>query len=308
VEFKDYYKTLGVDRTASQEDIQKAYRKLARKYHPDVNKQSGSEETFKEIGEAHSVLGDPGKREKYDQYGAAWKHAEQHPGFSNPFDEFSGGSGFDSFYDVLEHMFGAGRRGAGGGFSGFDGPFGANFNGFGGRGQDHEAELSVTLEEAARGGARTIRIPGPKGTKTVKVIVPEGVRNGERIRLVGQGGVGADRHGDLYLEVRILPHPRWVLDGLDLHTTVTVPPWKAALGGKVDLETLSGKLRAAIPEGISTGTSVRLRGQGYPAKGERGDLYVEVEVGLTGTLTKREKDLYNELKTIDAKRGNHGSQ
>jgi len=252
MEFKDYYAVLGVAKNASQAEIQRAYRKLARKYHPDINKTPGAEDKFKDIGEAYEVLKDPDKRAKYDRYGAAWKAAQQGGGTPPPgyedvwFDlggaedfTFSEGSGFSSFF---EQLFGAaarprtaqGRRGARGFTPGAQWAM---------PGADQEARLTLTLEEAAHGGEREIALSGPTPgqNKTYMVHIPKGIRPGQRIRLAGQRekSVGGPP-GDLYLLVEILPHPTFRLEDRDLYTTVPVTPWEAALGAEVRLVMLDG--------------------------------------------------------------------
>ena len=312
MEFKDYYAVLGVAKHASQEEIQRAYRKLARKYHPDINKTPGAEDKFKDIGEAYEVLKDPDKRAKYDRYGAAWKAAEQGGGAPPPgyedvwFDlggaedfTFSGGSGFSSFF---EQLFGAaagrhtaqGRRGA----RGFT--HGAQWTM---PGADREAHLALTLEEAAHGGEREISLSGPtpEQSKTYMVRIPKGIRSGQRIRLAGQGekGVGGAPAGDLYLMVEILPHPTFRLEDRDLYTTVPVTPWEAALGAEVRLATLDGAVNVKIPAGSSSGRKIRLKGKGFPApRSSPGDLYAEISIRVPQTLSAEEKALFEQLANV----------
>jgi len=315
LQYKDYYAVLGVARDASKDDIQKAYRKLARKYHPDVNKEEGAEGKFKEIAEAYEVLKDPEKRSKYDHYGAAWKAAQQRPGASGPppgFEEFrfdfggpGGFSGFDAgsgegFSSFFEMLFG---RGAGGArwrpgqraqaWSGAE-PWSA-------APADHEAHLPLTLEEAARGGSREITLAEPQSgkTRTFRVKIPRGVRSGQRIRLSGQGARGDGKRGDLYLLVDLQPHPRFHLEGQDLHTTLEISPWQAALGGQAELPTLEETLTVKVPPGSSSGRRIRLRGKGFPgANGERGDLYAELRIVVPESLSERERRLYQELSEV----------
>jgi len=310
MEFKDYYATLGVAKHASQEEIQRAYRKLARKYHPDINKASGAEEKFKDIGEAYEVLKDPDKRAKYDRYGAAWKAAEQGGGTPPPgyediwFDRggaedfmFSGTSGFSSFF---EQLFGnATRRGtaqrqrdARGYAAGWSMP-----------GADQEARLALTLEEAAHGGERELSLSSPttNQTKTYVVHIPKGIRPGQRIRLAGQGdkGMGGAPAGDLYLMVDLLPHPTFRLEGHDLYTTVPVTPWEAALGAKVTVPTLDGAVNFHIPPGSSSGRKIRLKGKGFPnAKSGAGDLYAEINIRVPEALSTEERELFEQLAKV----------
>ncbi len=298
MEYKDYYATLGVKKDASDDDIQKAYRKLARKFHPDVNKAPEAEAKFKEIGEAYEVLKDSDKRQKYDQYGSAWKRAQQTgstpPGWEG---NFGGGDGdFSSFFDML--FGGAGRRGgARGGAGGFQGFGGQGFPGAGG---DTEATIKLSLEEAVRGGKREITLQDPNSgqRKTLSVRIPEGVRAGQRIRLANQGqpGMNGAAAGDLYLRLEIEPDPRFKIEGADLHTTVPVSPWEAALGGDAEVQTLDGAVRVKIPAGSSSGRKIRLRGRGMAqAGGEKGDLLAEIRIVVPEKLSERERELFEQL-------------
>jgi curved DNA-binding protein len=312
LEYKDYYATLGVKKDASQDEIQKAYRKLARKFHPDVNKAPEAEVKFKEVGEAYEVLKDADKRQKYDQYGSAWKRAQQTgappPGWEGVHFDFGnrgggGGGGFDfgdgefsSFFDMLFGGGGGGRRGrAGAGFGGFGGPGGVR-----GVGGDSEAVISISLEEAVRGGKREITVSDPNSgqRKTLSVKIPEGVRAGQRIRLAGQGqpGMGGGPAGDLYLKIEVEADPRFRVEGADLHTTVAVSPWEAALGGDAEVQTLDGAVRVKIPAGSSSGRKIRLRGRGIPQPGgEKGDLLAEIRILVPEKLSDRERELFEEL-------------
>lgn len=317
MEFKDYYSTLGVSRNASADDIQKAYRKLARKYHPDVNQSPQAESKFKEISEAYEVLKDDDKRSTYDRYGAAWKDAARAggappPGFDFHFDfgQGGGGRGFggSGFSDFFEMLFGgrggrsAGNPFGGGGFSGF-GDFGGESQGWppgGGRprGQDQQAKIALTLEEAARGGQREITVADMVGrSRTYSVNIPPGVRPGQKIRLQGRGGPGAGGGpaGDLYLHIDLKPHDRFRLEGSDLYTSLDVSPWEAALGAELAVKTLDGSIKVRIPPGTSSGRKIRLRGKGFPARGSTGDLYAEVRVMVPKKLSKRERELFEEL-------------
>ncbi|MEA2560160.1 MAG: curved DNA-binding protein [Acidobacteriota bacterium] len=309
MDYKDYYAILGVKKDAPEDEIQKAYRKLARKFHPDVNKAPEAEAKFKEIGEAYEVLKDPDKRQKYDQYGSAWKRAQQTGGGVPPgwegFDfgqgggGFGGGSGdFSSFFDML---FGGARPGArggrGAGFSGFGGQgFGGGGGGVGG---DTEATISLSLEEAVRGGKREITLSDPNTgqRKTLSVRIPEGVRAGQRIRLAGQGQAGMNgQAGDLYLKIEVEPDSRYKVDGTNLQTTVAVTPWEAALGVDAEVQTLDGPVRVKIPAGSSTGRKIRLRGRGLPqAGGDKGDLLAEIRIVVPEKLSERERELFEQL-------------
>lgn len=309
MEFKDYYETLGVKRDASQEEIQKAYRKLARKLHPDVNKDPKAEARFKEIGEANEVLKDPEKRKKYDQYGSAWKSAQQTgappPGWegydfssgAGGFGGFGGGAeGFSSFFDMLFGGGAGGRPGARGGWTTHGSP-GA---GFGRDGESAEVALEITLEEALSGGSRDLQLTDPRSgrTRTVSVKIPKGIRAGQKIRLAGQGspGVGAGQAGDLLLRVELAAHPRFQVDGTNLTVSIPLAPWEAALGAEAEVETLEGAVRLRVPPGTSSGRKVRLRAKGLPqAGGERGDLYAEFKIVMPESLTDGERALFEQL-------------
>jgi curved DNA-binding protein len=328
LDYKDYYGALKVKKDASQDDIQKAYRKLARKFHPDVNKSPDSERRFKEIGEAYEVLKDPEKRQKYDQYGAAWKHAQQTGGGVPPgwqgFDFSSAGGGpggfdfrdlggsgagaegFSSFFEMLFGSAGARARRA---------PFGdmgSNFGeSFGPRpGADAEATLPLTLEEAIRGGAHQFSYVDPVSgeRKSVSVRIPAGVRSGQRIRLAGRGLAGSDggARGDLYLRIEVPPDPRFRVDGNDLYTPLPVAPWEAALGAEAEVETPEGRVRVRVPAGSSTGRKIRLRGHGLPQQGPgpqergRGDLFAEIKVVVPEKLDERERELFEQLRDTSA--------
>jgi curved DNA-binding protein len=309
VAFQDYYEALEVPRTASQEDIRRAYRKLARKYHPDVNKEPGAEDRFKQISEAYEVLRDEDKRARYDRLGENWKSGQDVSGASG-FDE--GFRSADRYGDVRVDFGGAGFGGgdfSGGDFSDFfEGLFGQRgrrsgpgaagrgaFDGFATRGGDQEAVLELTLEEAAAGGKRRISLGDGRD---FEVEIPRGVRDGQRIRLTGQGsaGIGGGPSGDLFLRVRIKPHPRFRVEGRDLYVDLPVSPWEAALGAEVPVPTLTGSARLKIPPGSDTGRRLRLRGQGLPGPdGSSGDLYAVLAVHVPKRLTKKERELFEQL-------------
>jgi curved DNA-binding protein len=265
---RDPYDVLGVQRGASAEEIRRAYRALARRYHPDVNKDRDAEERFKEVSEAYEILSDPEKRERFDRFGGASDGGAEFGGFE------AGDLG-----DLLETLFGeAGRRG-----------------GFAGKGADQEAVLELSLEEAARGGRRTVALGDGR---SFDVMVPAGVRQGQRVRLAGQGGAGSGGGppGDLFLRVQVERHPRLRLDGRDLYVELPVTPWEAALGAEATVPTLGGSARVRVPAGSSTGSRLRLRGQGFPGpRGGHGDLYATVKVMVPKHLTKRERDLFEQL-------------
>ncbi|MGH9464273.1 MAG: DnaJ C-terminal domain-containing protein [Thermoanaerobaculia bacterium] len=303
MEYRDYYATLGVDKSASQDEVQKAYRKLARKLHPDVNKSPEAEARFKEINEAYEVLKDPEKRAKYDRFGSAWKQAQTSgtppPGFEDLYGAFAAeggrarpfsGSGFSSFFELLFGGAGPGVRGSGGP-AGFETALGL----------DREATLRLTLEEAARGAERQLVLGDPAlgGERRLKTRIPAGVRPGKRIRLAGQGGRGrGGERGDLYLTVEILPHPRFELQGEELRTTLSVAPWEAALGAEAEVDTLDGPVRVRIPPGSSSGQRIRLRGKGFPGASGPGDLIAELRITVPKQLTEEERRLYEELARV----------
>jgi curved DNA-binding protein len=302
VGFQDYYETLEVPRSASAEDIRRAYRRLARKYHPDVNKEPGAEDRFKQISEAYEVLRDDEKRARYDQLGANWKAGQDVSGASGFGEGFGSGDGFGDvrvefgsgdFSDFFEGLFGQRGRGRTTGTTGLGG-----FDGFSMRGGDQEAVLELTLEEAAAGGKRRISLVDGRD---FEVEMPRGVRDGQRIRLAGQGGAGpgGGPSGDLFLRVRVKPHPRFRVEGRDLYVDLPVAPWEAALGAEVPVPTLAGSLRLKVPHGSSSGRRLRLRGQGLPSTdGSAGDLYAVLAVHVPKRLTKKERELFEELASV----------
>ncbi|MEA2209674.1 MAG: curved DNA-binding protein [Solirubrobacteraceae bacterium] len=298
---EDYYETLGVARDASTEDIRRAYRRLARENHPDVNKEPGAEDRFKRISEAYDVLRDPDKRGRYDRLGASWRAGGDRSGAAGSQQGFDGNGDFGDvrvdfgagdFGDLFEGFFGRGRRRPGAGAS--------SGEGFSMRGGDQEATLELTLEEAASGGKRRISLGDGRD---FEVDVPRGVRDGQRIRLPRQGGAGAGggEPGDLYLRVSLKPHPRFRVDGRDLYVDLPVAPWEAALGARVPVPTLAGSARVNVPAGSSSGRRLRLRGQGMPAaSGSPGDLYAMVSVHVPKRLDKEERELFERLAEVSS--------
>ena len=316
---RDFYEILGVSRNATQEQIQRAYRKLARAHHPDVNKDPGAEDRFKDVSEAYNVLHDPETRRRYDAFGPdfrrvpddvdpeTWNRAAAGGG------PRAGGAGTG----------GRARRGpaADTGFAtGFgedidlDDLLGGLFGGRAGRGwgpipgADQEAVIDLTVEEAYRGTRRSVTLEGGGQTRTLQVTIPAGVTNGQRIRLAGQGGRGTEGApaGDLYLIVRIAPHPRYRVEGRDLHVELPLAPWEGALGTTVAVETPDGEAKVKVPAGTSSGRRLRLRGRGLPnPKGTAGDLYAEARILVPRKLPAEERRLFEELaatSTFDPRR------
>ncbi|MEP6664496.1 MAG: J domain-containing protein [Verrucomicrobiota bacterium] len=309
VQFKDYYKTLGVERAATEDDIRKAFRKLARKYHPDVAKNDPkAEEKFKEINEAYEVLSDKDKRKKYDTLGADWKGGyapppgggqsyrtntwrSGAPGQSAEDFEF-GGTGFSDFF---EQFFGGGRATAGG-RGGFQKEYAE-------RGRDVEADIMVTLNEAMTGSVRpvSLRRQGANGvpqTDKYQVKIPAGVRDGQKLRVAGQGepGTGKAPRGDLFLRVRFAAHPDFRVEGGNIIHELDLAPWEAALGTSVEIPTLQSPVNIKIPAGTQNGLRLRVKGRGLPSReGADGDLFVTVRVIMPKELTAKEKDLWEQL-------------
>ena len=316
VQFRDYYETLGVSKTANEDEIRSAFRKLARKYHPDVAKdKKTAEEKFKQINEAYEVLSDPEKRRKYDQLGENWNQPGgfQPPpqwGAGQPGGGFHRGSGENGgvefefggtgFSDFFEAFFGGGRgRSAFGGFG--------QRETMAERGSDVEADIMVTLEEALHGSTRqvSLRRAGSTKTETYQVKIPRGVREGQRIRLAGQGEASerGGKSGDLFLRVRLARHPDFSVEGSDLVHEVKIAPWQAVLGDQLIVPTLEGNARLKLPSGTQGGQRFRLRERGLSGvSGQRGDLYVVVQIALPKKLTEREREIWEQLARL------HGSE
>jgi curved DNA-binding protein len=318
---RDFYEVLGVSRDASPDEIQRAYRKLARTYHPDVNKDPGAEARFQEIAEAYDVLSDPDTRRRYDAFGHDFR---QVPEDVDPETWARAGASASGR--------GRGRAGAGagprvwstGGFGdqGVDVEdlFGDLFGGMGGfgagrrrgwgsiQGADQEVVLELSVEEAYHGGRRWLSVSGPSGPRSIEVDIPPGVIDGQRIRLGGQGGqgTGGAPPGDLYLVVRIAPHPRYRVEGRDLHVDLPLAPWEAALGTSVVVDTPGGEAKVRVPPGTSSGRRLRLRGRGLPnPRGSAGDLFADVRIVVPPKLSDRERELFEELartSTFDPRR------
>lgn len=295
MEYVDYYKTLGVERSASADELKKAYRKLARKYHPDVNQDAGAEEQFKKINEAYDVLKDSEKRQAYDQLGANWKNGQQFrppPGWG---DQFGGGFGGQAnFSDLFGDLFGQ-SQGFGGGFGGGN-PFGQPPS----RGKDQQATVQISLEDAFEGASRALKlsVPGLSMPKSITVKIPKGIKEGQKIRLAGQGQVGyGGQAGDLLLEVRFRKHPQFRAEGADIHLEKSILPWEAALGGKIEIPTLAGPVGMSIPAGSSSGKKLRLKGRGLPGKNP-GDQYVTLMVDVPAADSDEKRALYEQLEAL----------
>ncbi|MFJ4408036.1 DnaJ C-terminal domain-containing protein [Streptomyces sp. NPDC088910] len=316
---EDYYEVLGVRRGADAAEIQQAFRTLARRYHPDVNRDPAAEERFKQINEAYSVLSDPGTRSRYDRFGPDFRQIPE------DYDErVAAGQGFGGGAGAYRGSPFAGTRGDGraGARTWTESDFDASgvdfedlFGGvFGGRargagrgspipGADQEAELTLSVEEAYRGGRRKITLGGPGGERSYDVTIPAGVVDGQRIRLAGEGGRGRGpgSAGDLYLVVRIARHPRYRLVGHDVHVDLPVTAWEAALGATVPVSGPGGTVKAHVPPGTSTGRRLRLRGEGMPRpKGSPGHLYAEIQVMVPPSPSPRERELFEELAAVSS--------
>ena len=314
VEYKDYYKLLGVERSAKKEEIAKAYKKLARKHHPDLNPgDKKAEDKFKDINEAYEVLKDEEKRRLYDQLGADWQHGQQFrqpPGFEGM--RFGGGRGgqgaqsFDAsaFSDFFESMFGGGgfaQAQGGGRNAGFTGDPFASFSARPTKGQDVEAQIELSLEEAFQGGKKTVSLQNASGVvRNLELNVPAGVKNGAKIRLSGQGEPGAKGPGDLYLHVRLAPHHLFSLDDNDVLYDLPLAPWEAVLGAKVLVPTLDGNVELTIPKGSGSGKKFRLRGRGLGAGTAKGDQFVRLTIKVPETLSPEEEELWKKLQEKSA--------
>ncbi len=305
MEYKDYYEILGVKKDAAQDEIKKAYRKLARKYHPDVSKDPDADKKFKEVGEAYEVLKDPEKRAAYDRLGANWQAGQDFqppPDWDAGFD-FSGGGftagdaeGFSDFFDLLfgRHA-GGGRRTAH-----------TQHHTFRTRGEDQRAKIYIDLEDSYQGSTREIKLQQPvidpagrarTEEKTLRVRIPKGIREGQHIRLKGQGspGLGGGPAGDLLLEVAFNPHRLYKVKGKDVYLDLPVAPWEAALGAKVKVPTPSGIVDLNVPAGSKQGKKLRLKGRGLPSK-VPGDFYVVLQIALPPADTEKAKELYRKMQ------------
>ena len=312
MEYTDYYQVLGVGRDAKQGEIKKAYRKLARKYHPDVSSEPSASAKFKEIGEAYAVLKDPEKRAAYDQLGSNWQAGQDFRpppdwnqgwefgggGYDDGYGSGGGAGGFDAsqFSDFFETLFG------GGGGGGFGGQQRANRA----RGEDHHAKIVIDLEDAFGGATRPITLrqaeyadDGRVSTRerTLNVKIPKGIRQGQQIRLAGQGGagIGGSQSGDLYLEIEFNPHRHYRVEGADVYLNLPVAPWEAALGTQIKIPTPAGSVNLKIPKGSAQGRTLRLKKRGIPAK-QPGDLYVVLQVALPPADSEKTERAYEAMK------------
>lgn len=307
MEYKDYYKVLNVEKNASDDDIKQAYRRLARKYHPDVSKEANAEDKFKNLQEAYEVLKDPEKRKAYDQLGSNWKQGQEFrppPGWNPNTRFYSSDSDFSEsdmggFSDFFSNIFGRAQRER----------RGEDFREFKQRGQDQHAKISITLEEAFSGTTRTIQMQMPEidasgqmhqALKTIKVTIPSGATEGQQLRLAKQGGpgMGGGPAGDLYLEIDIQPHPMFSLKGNDVYLTVPVTPWEAALGTAVNIPTLAGKVGLKLAPNSQTGLKMRLKGRGMPGKPQAGDQYAILQILTPPAQTDEQKQLYEKMGHI----------
>lgn len=317
MEYKDYYKTLGVDRKASEAEIKKQYRKLAKKYHPDKNQgDATAEQKFKEIGEAYEVLGDKDKRAKYDQFGQNYKQFQQQGGSADDFwRQYGGGQqggggytyyqgdfgdafGGGSFSDFFQNLFGGGGFGSGG----FQQQR-ARTRRAPSKGQDYNADYSVSLLDAYQGVDTIINV----GTRKLKLKLKPGIQDGQKLRLKGKGGPAPHGGvaGDLYLNVKVDPDKRFERKGNDLYADLTVRDYVAVLGGKVDVPLVKGKISLTIPEGTKSGKVLRLKGKGMPVYGsenDKGNLYLTVKIAVSDKQTQEERKLYEKLQELDAKK------
>lgn len=304
MEYKDYYKILGVDKKSVPEKIKREYRKLARKYHPDVNKHTGADAKFKEVGEAYEVLGDPEKRKAYDELGNNWQAGQQFNRQQHGYQDFGGGfsEGTYGHSDFFESLFGHA-------FSGSKKARRSSSRSFAQKGEDVHAKIRVPLEDAFHGVTRNITFTLPTITPegkiknkavNLKVKIPKGIKNEQKIRLAGQGGPGINggKPGDMYLEVEFEKHKYYKVDGADLYIDLPVAPWEAALGAKIKIPTPSGSVEMKIPSNTLQDKTLRLKGKGIPAK-KHGDLYVVVDIVLPPAKDEKSKKVYEEMKKLN---------
>ena len=319
MEYKDYYAALGVDKKASEDEIKKAYRRLARKYHPDVSKEANAEEKFKNLQEAYEVLKDPEKRSAYDQLGSNWKAGQDFrppPGWGGGgggntrfyTSEDFGGEDMGGFSDFFSQLFGGGGRAHAGGFGRAGRGRGqGGFEGFQQRGSDQQAKVAITLEEAFKGATRTFQLQVPEmdpatgsvhnKLRTIKVTIPPGIESGQQLRLAQQGnpGIGGGPAGDLFLEIDILPHSLFTVQDKDIYLTLPVTPWEAALGADIKIPTLGGPVGLKVKHGSQAGQKLRLKGRGMPSKHGHGDQYVILQIDIPQPKTDEDKKIYEQM-------------
>lgn len=307
MEYKDYYKTLDVPRTATADDIKRSYRKLARKYHPDVSKEANAEEKFKEVQEAYEVLKDPKKREAYDQLGSQWQGGQEFrpppnwQGFEGFADGgFEGGGGdFGGFSDFFANIFGGGGFRRGGGHH-------RGHQEFNQRGRDQHAKISVSLKDAYQGATKSVQLQVPEvdqygqvqhKLRTLKINIPKGVVSGQQLRLAGQGtpGMGKAPAGDLFLEIEVQADGIFTLQGKDIYLTLPITPWEAALGAKIPVPTLGGTVDMKVAPGSQAGQKMRLKGRGMPSKTSPGDQYVLLQIVTPPAKTDGQRALYEKM-------------
>lgn len=299
MEYKDYYQVLGVARDVSPEDLKRAYRKLARKYHPDVSKEENAEEKFKEVQEAYEVLQDPKKRAAYDQLGSNWQAGQEFkpPPDWEPQSEFQYNGGFraGSFSDFFENLFG-------GGFATHEARARHDFVA---RGEDLHSKIAISLEDAFHGAVHMLRLQVPvvaangritAERRTLRVKIPAGITSGQQIRLTGQGGEGSGggKRGDLYLEVTVKSHSIYHLEGKNVYLNVPITPWEAALGAKISVPTLGGKVEMSVPAGAKSGSKLRLQGRGLPG-GIQGDQYIILQIMTPVPQNDTQRELYRTM-------------
>lgn len=307
MEYKDYYKILDIDRSASQDEIKRAYRKLARKYHPDVNKEPDAEAKFKDVGEAYEVLKDPEKRSAYDKFGSNWQAGQDFkppPNWDAGF-EFSGanytGADASGFSDFFESLFGGRTR--------FTSSGSRASTTFRMQGENQHAKIVIRLEDAYHGSKQTLTLTRAKVDEqgrvrtephSLHVTIPKGITEGQHIRLEGQGmpGIGGGPNGDLFLEIAFADHPQFKVDGRDIHTTVAITPWEAALGTTVTVPTLGGNVDLKIPPGSQGGRKMRLKGRGLSSAKIKGNQYVTLRIVVPEAKTDEQKKLYQEMARI----------
>ncbi len=311
MEFKDYYTTLGIERDATQDAVKQAYRKLARKFHPDINKEADAEERFKEIGEAYEVLQDTEKRAAYDKFGKNWKAGQDFnppPDWDNGF-EFTGGGYTENdasqFSDFFESLFGAQGGPAGAG------PFTGQRHQYSGKGQDLHAKVVISLEDSYQGSKQTLTLQRPALNEsghvitrphTLQVSIPKGVTEGQQIRLTGQGAEGTygGTNGDLFLEIAFRKHPHFIPDKRDIMLTLPISPWEAALGATIPVPTLGGKVELKIPAGSQTGKKLRLKGRGLSSQKHSGNQYITLAIMVPVPATDTDKELFRNMeKSMD---------